>query len=108
MQLKLHANAATPPRVRTYIQASARPVAAPARELGISGTTVRRWQKRRLDHFTILDTRRSLSHASPRNLLESDLENTQIEPSLAALPTTNLREAHHAVLFDGRLHTASS
>jgi transposase InsO family protein len=47
MQLKLHKNAATTPRMRAYIQAAGRPAAALARELGISETTVRRWQKRR-------------------------------------------------------------
>ena len=47
MQLKLHANAATTPRTRAYIQAAGRQAAALARELGISETTVRRWQKRR-------------------------------------------------------------
>jgi transposase len=47
MLVKLHANAATTPKMRAYIQASRHPVAALARELGISETTVRRWQKRR-------------------------------------------------------------
>lgn len=46
MQLRLHANATTTPRQRTYIQRSTAPVAALARELGISQTTVRRWKKR--------------------------------------------------------------
>ena len=47
MLVKLHANAATTPKMRAYIQASRHPVAALARELGISETTVRRWQQRR-------------------------------------------------------------
>ena len=47
MLVKLHANAATTPRTRAYIQASGRPVAELAGELGISETTVRRWKKRR-------------------------------------------------------------
>lgn len=46
MLVKLHANAATTPKTRAYIQASGRPAAALARELGISETTVRRWQER--------------------------------------------------------------
>ena len=46
MFVGLHANAATTPKVRAYIQASGQPVAALARELGISETTVRRWKKR--------------------------------------------------------------
>src|SRR5262249_7342187 len=47
MLVKLHANAATTPKIRAYIQASRRPAAALARELGVSETTVRRWKKRR-------------------------------------------------------------
>ena len=46
MLVKLHANAATTPKTRAYIQSSGQPAAALARELGISETTVRRWQKR--------------------------------------------------------------
>lgn len=46
MQLKLHANATTTPRVRAYIQASTASVAALARELGVSETTIRRWKGR--------------------------------------------------------------
>jgi transposase InsO family protein len=46
MNLKLHANATTTPRTRAYIQHSAASVAALARELGISQTTVRRWKNR--------------------------------------------------------------
>ena len=46
MLVKLHANAATTPKMRAYIQASGRPVAVLVRELGISETTVRRWKKR--------------------------------------------------------------
>ena len=46
MLVKLHANASTTPKIRAYIQASARPVAELARELGVSDTTVRRWKAR--------------------------------------------------------------
>jgi transposase InsO family protein len=46
MQIKLHANATTTPKVRAYIQASHQSVAALARELGISETTVERWRGR--------------------------------------------------------------
>ena len=46
MLVKLHANAATTPKVRSYIQASDRSVAELARELGISETTVGRWKER--------------------------------------------------------------
>ena len=46
MLVKLHANAATTPRTRAYIQSSGQPAATLARELGISETTVRRWQQR--------------------------------------------------------------
>jgi transposase InsO family protein len=47
MLVKLHANAATTPKTRSYIQASGRPASELAAELGLSETTVRRWKKRR-------------------------------------------------------------
>jgi len=47
MLVKLHANAATTPKVRAYIQASKLPVAQLARELGVSETTIRRWKPRK-------------------------------------------------------------
>ena len=47
MQVKLHANATTTPKVRAYIQHSKASAAALARELGVSETTIRRWRERR-------------------------------------------------------------
>lgn len=46
MDLKLHANATTTPRTRTYMQASTASVAELAAELGVSETTIRRWRGR--------------------------------------------------------------
>ncbi len=46
MQLRLHANAATTPRTRAYIQQSPASVADLAVELGVSETTIRRWKCR--------------------------------------------------------------
>lgn len=46
MELSLHANATTTPKVRAYIQRSGRPVAKLAIELGVSETTIRRWRGR--------------------------------------------------------------
>lgn len=46
MDMKLHANATTTPKIRTYIQQSTAPVAVLAAELGVSETTVRRWRGR--------------------------------------------------------------
>lgn len=46
MDVKLHANATTTPRVRAYIQSSSASVAELARSLGLSQTTVRRWRAR--------------------------------------------------------------
>src|SRR3982074_1769092 len=46
MELNLHANATTTPKVRAYIQRSKRPVADLAAELGVSETTIRRWRGR--------------------------------------------------------------
>jgi transposase InsO family protein len=47
MLVKLHANAATTPKMRAYIQASSQSVAELASELGLSETTIRRWRGRR-------------------------------------------------------------
>jgi len=46
MELNLHANAATTPKTRAYIQRSKRSVAELATELGVSETTIRRWRGR--------------------------------------------------------------
>ena len=47
MLLKLHANAATTPKIRAYIQASDKSVAQLVAELGLSEKTVRRWKGRK-------------------------------------------------------------
>jgi transposase InsO family protein len=54
MDLKLHANATTTPRIRAYIQKSSASNAALARELGIHSRTVARWKARQdvLDRST--------------------------------------------------------
>jgi len=46
MEIKLHANATTTPRVRRYLQQSTKSDRELAEELGISITTVRRWRNR--------------------------------------------------------------
>lgn len=46
MDIALHANATTTPKIRAYIQHSRAPVAALAAELGVSETTIRRWRGR--------------------------------------------------------------
>jgi transposase-like protein len=46
MELSLHANATTTPKVRAYIQRSKGPVAELSAELGVSETTIRRWRGR--------------------------------------------------------------
>ena len=46
MLVKLHANAATTPKARAYIQSSELSVPALVGELGVSETTVRRWKAR--------------------------------------------------------------
>lgn len=46
MDIKLHANATTTPKIRAYIQSSSLSVAELSRELGISETCVRRWRSR--------------------------------------------------------------
>jgi hypothetical protein len=46
MELNLHANAATTPKTRAYIQRSRKSVIDLAAELGVSETTIRRAQAR--------------------------------------------------------------
>ncbi len=46
MELKLHANATTTPKTRSYIQRSSAPVSVLSAELGVSETTIRRWKSR--------------------------------------------------------------
>jgi transposase-like protein len=46
MELNLHANAATTPKTRAYIQRSKKSVADLAEELGVAETTIRRWRGR--------------------------------------------------------------
>ncbi|NOX27273.1 MAG: transposase family protein, partial [Gammaproteobacteria bacterium] len=50
MQVNLHANATTTPKVRAYIQQSTASVEALANELGVSHVTVRRWKVRHQVH----------------------------------------------------------
>lgn len=47
MNIRLHANATTTPKIRTYIQQSRQPVSVLASELGVSEPTIRKWQKRK-------------------------------------------------------------
>jgi hypothetical protein len=44
MELNLHANATTTPKVRSYIQRSKKNIAELATELGVSQTTIRLWR----------------------------------------------------------------
>ncbi|MCB2262594.1 MAG: helix-turn-helix domain-containing protein, partial [Candidatus Thiosymbion ectosymbiont of Robbea hypermnestra] len=46
MNIHLHANAATTPKTRRYIQMSHQSVTQLADELGVSEDTIRRWQRR--------------------------------------------------------------
>src|SRR3954453_22641807 len=64
MELNLHANATTTPKVRAYIQRSKKAVAELAGELGISETTVRRWRGR-----TTVGDRSHRPHRLTTNLL---------------------------------------
>lgn len=60
MEIKLHANATTTPRVRRYIQQSDKSDRVLAQELGISVATVRRWRQRQdvADRHTVPKTLR--------------------------------------------------
>lgn len=58
MEIRLHANATTTPKQRAYLQASTRPTAELAVEIGVSETTVRRWRGR--------DTVQDCSHTPHR------------------------------------------
>ena len=46
MQMKLHKNAATTPRIRREIQESTEPVSVLAKRYHVHETTIRRWKKR--------------------------------------------------------------
>jgi transposase-like protein len=46
MEVRLHANATTTPKIRAYIQKSKAPVSELARELGVSEKTIVRWRSR--------------------------------------------------------------
>ncbi len=46
MQIDLHANATTTPKIRAYIQQSKASVSVLAAELNVTETTIRRWRKR--------------------------------------------------------------
>jgi hypothetical protein len=71
MELALHANATTTPKIRSYIQRSKKPVAELAAELGIGETTVRRWRSR-----TTVNDRSHRPHRLMTNL--SAMEETLI------------------------------
>ena len=43
MEIRLHANARTTPKMRAYIQASRESVRSLSSELGVTETTIRRW-----------------------------------------------------------------
>ena len=62
MEIKLHANATTTPRVRRYIQQSDKSGRVLAQEQGISVATVRRWRQRQdvADRHTVPKTTRKL------------------------------------------------
>jgi transposase len=62
MEIKLHANATTTPRVRRYIQQSDKSDRILAQELGISVATVRRWRQRQdvTDRHTVPKTTRKV------------------------------------------------
>ena len=46
MEIRLHANARTTPKIRAYIQASRESVRSLSSELGVTETTIRRWKNR--------------------------------------------------------------
>lgn len=62
MEVRLHANATTTPRIREYIQSSTKSVSELALELGVNESTIRRWRGR----SNVLDK----SH-KPHNLNQS-------------------------------------
>lgn len=78
MELNLHANATTTPKVRTFIQRSKKSVAALAAEFKVSETTIRRWRGR----TTVADR----SHI-PRRLM---ISLSPLEEALVCELRTNL------------------
>jgi transposase InsO family protein len=79
MRLNLHANAATTPKTRAYIQTSSASVGELAAELGISQKTVRRWRGRTtVDDRTSRPKRINTSLSSLEEELVIELRN-QVE-----------------------------
>lgn len=83
MEIKLHANATTTPRIRRYLQQSDKTDKELSLELGISVTTVRRWRQRKgvADKSTIPNAvHKSLRHEQVvlvnalRELLQTSLD----------------------------------
>lgn len=64
MEIKLHANATTTPRIRRYLQTSDKSDKELSLELGISITTVRRWRHR--EHISDNHTTPKLIHKAMR------------------------------------------
>jgi transcriptional regulator with XRE-family HTH domain len=102
MEIKLHANATTTPRVRRYLQQSDKSDRELAKELGISVTTVRRWRNReqagdrsttphvvhkvmRLEQITLVNALRDTLHAPLDELLFMVNEGLGIPVSRATL-----------------------
>jgi transposase InsO family protein len=93
MDIKLHANATTTPRVRAYIRSSSASVAQLARDLGVSETTVRRWRQR--------SDYRDRSHARHRLGQSTSLEEEAVICALrrdARLGLDDLVEVMHRCL----------
>jgi len=110
MEIKLHANATTTPRVRRYLQESDKSDRELAKELGISVTTVRRWRNReqtgdrpttpdvvhkamRLEQVAVVNALRDTLHAPLDELLFMVTEGLGIAVSRATL-NRYLRPAH--------------
>ncbi|WP_312625064.1 helix-turn-helix domain-containing protein [Scandinavium sp.] len=110
MEIKLHANATTTPRIRRYLQESDKSDRELAKELGISVTTVRRWRNReqtgdrhttphviykamRPEQITVVNALRDTLHAPLDELLFMVNEGLGIPVSRATL-NRYLRPAH--------------
>lgn len=111
MEIKLHANATTTPRVRKYLQESDKSDRELARELGISVTTVRRWRNReqtvdrsttpivvhkamRQEQIVLINTLRDILRAPLDDLLFMVVEGLEIPLSRATL-SRYLKPSYH-------------
>ncbi len=82
MNIRLHANATTTPKIRRFIRESDRPIAQLAKELHVSEDTIRRWKRRDRVADGSHTPHRACRRPSPRprNVVVVELRKTLLLP----------------------------